>query len=119
MKLRALLLTTLFGLAAVVACSESENTSTFPKELAADASDRGSPPGKECCAALCSSDFRQSFAVDVDDARLRASTIAICRNGNCFEASLGEAVPDSGPTVGSISMPDGGSSDRGRAYVVM
>lgn len=118
MKMRALFLTALLGFAAVVACSESENGSTFPNELEVDASDR-TPPGKECCTGLCFSDFRQSFAVDVDDARLRASKLAICRNGNCFETSLGEAVPDSGPTLGYVSMPDGGSYDQERADVLI
>ena len=119
MKLRALLLSTVLGLAAIVACSESDSSSTFPKELETDASDRSSPPGKECCTALCFSDFEQSFAVDVDDARLRASTMAVCRNGNCFEMSLGEAVPDSGTAFGGVALSDGGSSDRERASVMV
>lgn len=108
MKMRAVLVSVLLGLVALVACSEGGNGSTFPAEVTADAASDG-PQGRECCDALCLSSFETSFAVDAEDTRLRGSKLSLCRNGACIETDLADVVPDAGSTAGSKVFPGGNS----------
>lgn len=50
------------------------------------------PSGEEqvCCLAGCGELFRDSLLADVDDAKLAAATLRVCRNASCLETALAD-----------------------------
>ncbi|WP_146655372.1 hypothetical protein [Labilithrix luteola] len=76
-----------------------------PSPTTPDGGSPQSPPeeGMLCCAMACGPIFENSFWSELDDATLRTSSFSVCRNSECFEATLTDAVPPPrGPGSGII-----------------